>query len=210
MRRTKEIPSEAFQPLLEELRRKPLDTNFYRNSAGAGQSQAFGIVNRRSLSPDYSRNCWRRPYLYKLLLEFGEKYVPFDFTSITVNQNYKCNPHYDKSNGGESFLVSFGFYEGGELEILEGESKGKYDIRHKPILDDFSLILHQVLPFKGERYSLVYYNFFNPKWVLDVPPPSVIEEDGVYKFKRGDKVIEEGLDHFMWGNKNACFDVGFD
>lgn len=210
MMRLPEIPPEAFAPLLEELRRKPLEVNRYRKHAGDGRSQSWGVINRRCAEPDYSRMCWRRPALYKLLLEFGEKYVPFPFTSITVNQNYAAKPHYDRGNLGESYLVAFGSYSGGELEILEGESKGKFDICRKPVVEDFSLVLHQVLPFEGERYSLVFYTFWNPRWVVDLPPPSVIEVDGVFKFKRGEEVIESGLDHPLLGYKHSSFDVGFE
>lgn len=210
--RLPEIPSEAFKEILEELRRRPVEMNKYRKESGDGRSQAWGIVNRRCLPPDYSRQCWKRPYLYKLLLEFGEKYIPFPFTSVTVNQSYQAAAHRDKSNLGESFLVAFGSYEGGELEILEGCQKGVYDIKNKPIVEDFSLMLHQVKPFTGERFSLVFYTFFNPRWVLDVPPPSVREENGIWVFYRGEERVDmdRGLDHPLLGFKHSSFEVGFD
>ena len=188
------IPPEAFQDILNELKRRPIEMNGYRDVAGVGRSQAFGVVNKRCLPPDYSRQCWKRPLLYKYLLEFGSKYVPFSFNAITVNQNYQASPHYDKNNNGKSFLVAFGEFSGGELELHEGSKKGIYNIRYTPIIDNFSEVLHSVKPFEGERYSLVYYTFEHPKWKVELPPPSVREVNGKWKFFRGD-VECHGLPH---------------
>lgn len=198
------IPAEAFEPILTELRRRPLELNMCRNTAGEGRSQAFGVVNRRSCPPDYSRQCWSRPLLYKLLLEFGEKYVDVSFNAITLNQNYKAAPHYDKNNSGQSFLVAFGNFSGGQLEILEeGEDKGIYDIRNTPIKRDFSKLLHCVKDWEGERYSLVYYNFKHPRWEINLPPPSVREVDGKLRFFRGEEMIKDGLPHPLRGRKKS-------
>ena len=196
------IANEAFSDIIKELERQPIAINEYRNKSGSGRSQAFGVVNRRNLPPDYSRQCWLRPYLYKLLLDFGTEYVDLSFNAITVNQNYKAEPHKDKNNKGDSFLVAFGDYTGGELEILEGNKKGVYDINCKPIVEDFSKVLHSVKEFQGNRYSLVYYQFYN-KRLGDLPISSVKEEDGKYYFYRGDKKITraEGLPHNLKGKK---------
>ena len=196
------IPESAFSAIQKELERQPLAINEYRLKSGSGRSQVFGVVNRRNLAPDYSRNCWLRPYLYKLLIDFGSQYVDISYNAITVNQNYKAEPHRDKNNKGNSFLVAFGDYTGGELEILEGKNKGVYNINRTPIKDDFSKVLHSVKEFQGNRYSLVYYQFEN-KRLTELPPPSVKEEDGKYYFYRGDVKInkKEGLPHNLKGKK---------
>ena len=82
---SQEIPAEAFSDILLELERQPLQENMYRDKAGAGRSQAFLIVNRRCLPPDYSRQCWLRPKLLYLLKEFADKYVTLPYNAITVN-----------------------------------------------------------------------------------------------------------------------------
>ena len=193
------IPPEAFQPILDELQRRPLPVNNYRAKAGSGRSQAFGVVNKRILPPDYSRQCWMRPKLYKLLLDFGAAYVKdISWNSITVNQNYKATPHRDRGNLGNSFLVGFGDYEGGELKIYEGDLSGCHDIRYTPLITDFSKVLHSVEDWSGNRVSLVYYLLRNTP--SDLPPPSVILEDGKYWFKRGDKVVT-GLPHPLCKSK---------
>jgi len=191
-----EIPVEAFQDILQELRSRPLEFNKYRNTAGEGRSQAFGVVNKRCLPPDYSRQNWLRPKLYAHLLEFGSKYVDISFNAITVNQNYKADKHRDKNNKGESFLVAFGEFEGGELKIYEGDLSGTHNICCRPIVADFSKIYHSVEDFKGERYSLVYY-WLETKRSVPLPPPSVKVEDGQYVFYRGSEKIDKkkGLPH---------------
>ena len=192
------IPSEEFQPIIDELKRRPLEYNAYRDKAGKGLSQAFGVVNRRCLPPDYSRQNWKRPYLYHLLLEFGRKWVDISFNAITLNQNYRAGKHYDKHNSGDSFLVAFGSYTGGDLLIHEGDLSGNHNIWCNPIRADFSQMLHSVDFFTGERYSLVYYNFTHPK-LQPLPPPSVRFEDNHYYFYRGDEKITNGLAHPLRG-----------
>ena len=189
------IPEHAFAELYLELSEHPLPVNKYRNTAGTGRSQTFGVVNRRCLPPDYSRQNWLRPYLFKLLKEFAERYVDISWNAITVNQYYRASPHYDKNNVGESFLVAFGNYTGGELEIHEGPSLGFKDIRHKPIKMDFSKVLHSVRDFEGERFSLVFYWYDLGDTVL--PPCSVKKVGDKWRFFRGDEMIlpSKGLPH---------------
>lgn len=193
---SKQIPEEDFSEILEELKRKPLDINKYRDSAGIGRSQAFGVVNKRCLPPDYSRQNWLRPKLLFHLMAFAEKHVPIAWNAITVNQNYRADPHKDKHNTGSSFLVAFGDFTGGELEFHEGPRLGLHNIRHNPVIENFSAYTHSVKDFQGERYSLVFYQFWTSR-LPDLPPFSVRIEDGQYYFYRGDEKItkENGLPH---------------
>ena len=190
-----EIPSSAFTDIITELVRRPIQQNNYRNKAGNGKSQAFGLVNRRCLPPDYSRNNWLRPYLYKLLLDFGNQYVDISFNSITLNQDYRAEKHYDKHNGGDSFLVAFGDYTGGDLLIHEGDLSGNHNIRHKPIKTDFSKVLHSVDKYEGNRYSLVYYTLTSNRMPKDLPKGSIRQEGNKYYFYRGEEKITKGLPH---------------
>ena len=190
-----EIPASAFLAIEQELLRQPIAINRYRNTAGTGRSQTMGVVGRRCLKPDYSRQNWLRPYLFKLLLDFADNYVDLSWNAITINQNYKAGPHYDKNNVGDSYLVAFGNYTGGELEIHEGEASGLHNIRHKPIIKNFSTILHSVKNFEGNRYSLVFY-WYDLKGVT-LPPCSVRQEGDKWYFYRGEEKItrDKGLPH---------------
>lgn len=196
------IPAEDFEPIIKELKRRPLEFNAYRDIAGEGLTQAFGLVNRRCLPPDYSRQNWKRAYLYHLLLEFGKKHVDISYNAITVNQNYRANKHYDKNNLGESYLVAFGSYTGGDLLIHEGDLSGNHDIYCKPLVTDFSKVLHSVSSFVGDRFSLVYYwlDIGVPDSIhIGVPAGSVRFEDGKYWFYRGEEKITTGLPHPLKG-----------
>ena len=191
---------EDFRLILDELTRQPLSINRYR-TCGDGRSQAFGIVGRRCLKPDYSRQCWRRPELYSQLLAFGKKHVPFPFTSITVNDDYKAAPHRDKGNIGESWLCAFGAYTGGELKIHEGDLSGTHDIRYKPFITDFSQVTHSVSDWIGHRYSLVFYT---AKDAEGLPSGSIRIIDGRHVFYRGEEAITEGLPHPLRGRKKKA------
>lgn len=193
------IPHAAFSDIIKELKRRPLEFNAYRDVAGEGLSQAFGLVNRRCLPPDYSRQNWKRPYLYHLLLEFGKKYVDISYNAITLNQNYRADKHYDKHNNGSSYLVAFGSYTGGNLLIHEGDLSGSHNIWCKPIVTDFSKVLHSVEHFVGDRFSVVYYTLISNRMPENIPPPSVRIEDGKYYFYRGEEKITSGLPHPLKG-----------
>lgn len=200
------IPPEAFKEILEELERLPIPVNKYRDVAGAGRSQTLGLVNRRCLPVDWSRQCWLRPKLFFHLQEFAAKYVDVSWTSVTVNQNYKCLPHRDKGNFGNSFLVAFGDYQGGDLCIHEGDLSGVHNIRYNPIKTDFSKVLHSVKDFTGNRYSLVFYNLKATKMPTEpLPKGEAVFENGQYVFKRDGKIVtaKEGLAHPLRGRKKT-------
>lgn len=204
------IPPSAFSEIYLELQERPIAVNKYRDIAGSGRSQTFGLVNRRCLPVDYSRQCWTRPKLFYHLQEFARKYVDISWTSITVNQNYRCQPHRDKGNYGNSFLVAFGDYQGGCLQILEGDLSGNHDINCKPIKTDFSKVLHSVQDFTGERYSLVFYNLKTTKMPTEpLPKGEAVFEGGKYVFKRGGVVVnpKEGLSHPLRGRKKEVMTV---
>jgi hypothetical protein len=188
----------SLSEIQKELERQPIPMKKYRPTSGDGRSQAFGIVNRRCLPPDYSRQCWTRSYLYKLLLDYGREHVSIPYTSITVNQNYKADAHRDKGNVGQSYLVGFGDYSGGNLEIHEGPLKGLHDIR-QPMVADFTKVLHSVKEFQGSRYSLVYYTC---KKSDGLPEASVELQEGKWVFLRGG-VVCSGLEHPLKGRKKS-------
>ena len=194
-------PSE-FADIIKELERRPIENNKYRKKTGEGRSQTFGVVNRRCLAPDYSRQNWLRPYLFKLLLDFAKKHVKIEWNAVTVNQNYRASAHRDRGNVGDSYLVAFGNFDHGELEIQEGDLKGIHNVKYTPLITDFSKVLHNVKEFSGNRYSLVFYQLsINKKFKNNVIPPCSVEEvDGAWVFKRGDEICQ-GLPHPLRKNE---------
>eukprot|EP00804_Cyclotella_cryptica_P003142 CCRYP_013762-RC/>CCRYP_013762-RC protein AED:0.15 eAED:0.15 QI:123/1/1/1/1/1/5/1764/877 len=80
-------------------------------------------------------------------------------STIAINRNAQFRPHTDNGAGAgqsNSLIVGLGNYAGGEL-MVEGV---KNDIRYNPIEFDGWKERHWTLPFKGERFSLVW---FTPK-----------------------------------------------
>lgn len=153
------VPAAAFEDIVIELGRRPIAVNNYRVRSGIGRSQCFGLVNKRCLAPDLSRQCFQRPYLYHLLCEYAEKYVPIEWDGVTVNMNYPCAAHTDKGNIGMSYIVAFGDYWRGRLKIHDHAdlSGSLIDIKMKPLLFNGSVLTHSVEITQGPRFSLVYY-----------------------------------------------------
>ena len=154
----REHSPDDFAALLAELQRKRLPNNLDRYDAGPGRSQAFGLIRRWSYRPWISRNTWKRPELWNVLLDFAIKHVTIPWDAVQVNDNYSSRPHRDKGNQGLSYIVGFGDYVGGELNV-EGTL---YNIHHAGHLFNGSEKLHYTEPWTGNRYSLVFFQIEFP------------------------------------------------
>jgi hypothetical protein len=89
----------------------------------------------------------------KQVCDFAKAHFPeFHFTGVMVNEGGSAL-HVDTQNCGESYIVAFGDFEGGELWQYPDCT---LDVR-APVKCDGRLP-HMTLPFKGERYSLVFFN----------------------------------------------------
>jgi len=76
----------------------------------------------------------------------------FKYTTIQVNKNFSSKPHVDKNNMGPSYGIAMGDFTGGDLYI-EGK---KHNIKNKLLKFDGTLG-HWVSPYKGTRYSLIFF-----------------------------------------------------
>ena len=183
------VPPSELDLIQKYLETHSLGRNVYRKKVGDGVSQCFGIVSKRSMRPDLSRQSWRHPLLHFLLIEFSKKYVPVFFSSIQVNVNFPCNPHKDVGNVGESYIVGFGGYIGGSL-VIENQD---YDINYRGLLFDGSKLEHWTRPWNGTRYSLVFHTLApKPRWgnaVMSLENYEVVDDNGVLKIKR----LSDGL-----------------
>lgn len=156
------LPATVFAPIVAELQRKRLPTNFDRAVAGEGRSQAFGLIRRWSYTPFLSRMTWMRPELWCLLQEFAAAHVHIRWDAVQVNDNYQSAPHKDKGNEGDSYIVGFGDYTDGELTVETTD----YDIHNKPHLFRGCDLLHSTKPWSGNRYSLVFFSIVWPTQFL--------------------------------------------
>lgn len=199
------VPKEAFTEIIKELESRSLEINKYRNNVGIGRSQCFGIVSRRSLCPDLSRQSWKRVKLHHLLMEYAKTYVNIPFTSIQVNQNMICEEHLDKGNIGLSYIVGFGSYEGGALCVEDYN----HNIQYRPLLFDGSKQRHKTKPFRSDRYTIVFHTIHpKPSYRDQMPPLSVyevVEDNGVQKIRdtRTGAMYwgSHGLDHPLRGRR---------
>lgn len=148
-------PESEFKELALLLERRPIPTNYCRKNSGLGRSQTFGIVKQRSYRYAGSRMNWARPDLFAAIARLARKILPYDFEydAIQVNQNYLTMPHKDAGNRGESAIVGFGNYTGGELLVEEQP----VSIKHRVVYFDGSMYTHHTAPFTGTRYSLVFF-----------------------------------------------------
>lgn len=206
------LPVEEFAEIREYLETHNLGVNKFRIKVGTGVSQCLGIVSKRCLPPDLSRQSWQHPRLHKMLMEFAAKHVPIPFTSIQVNCDFPCAPHYDSHNEGLSCIFGFGpWVNGGELCI---ENKDYY-IHQRGLLFDGSKLQHWTKPWFGHRFTLVFHTLKGQErfggFVPAITDYEVVEHEGRYKIRRvsdGEMFWgKKGLDHPLRGRKKPPTDV---
>jgi len=100
-----------------------------------------------------------RQDLWLYLEMFRDLYFrDFHFTGVQLNYNYKIPPHFDSNNIGESVLVCCGDYTGGSTIVEMEDGLKFFDGRKHPVIFDGYKYKHWVDDFKGDRYSLVFFN----------------------------------------------------
>ena len=99
------------------------------------------------------------PELMEHFKEFRDYHFPdFHFDQVMINKNYPVGLHRDKANVGVSTLISFGDYTGGETRVHYEEGAADYNSNCIPVQFNGSLYAHEVLPFEGTRYALVFFS----------------------------------------------------
>ena len=144
--------------LQNELEKITLDPKSFK-SKGKGRGLVFGKVNRFGTSAKNhgyfgdSTNNVKYSIIYNLLLELSSL-LNFPCTTFQINQNFKTEPHFDKNNIGDTLIIGFGNYEGGELNV----NNNIIDIKYKQFIFDGSKNLHWTNDFIGNRFSLMFFN----------------------------------------------------
>jgi hypothetical protein len=114
--------------------------------------------------------------LHKALRDLMAWHNPdFKYTTIQVNKNVFCEPHVDKNNVGPSYVIALGDFTGGTIAV-----EGKESCIRNRFLKFDGTKGHWITPFKGTRYSIVYFTHtFKP------PHPDLrhitVKHDGLYK-----------------------------
>ena len=81
----------------------------------------------------------------------------FDFDTITLNKfvsHEQCQHHWDKRNVGNSQIAFMGNFKGGALKLDDGRRFSKKQVWYTY---NGAEVGHQVMPFTGERISIVLY-----------------------------------------------------
>jgi len=130
------------------------NTNGRRNFPNH-RATTFGIVRGRFTGKtDLSAMTKKHPEIYNEINRIG-KLFSFEYTSIHLNKNVVCPKHKDSKNKGNSLLLSFGDYKGGNIVI---EDK-KYDANCNGIIFNGSKLEHwNTDDLIGNKYSLVFFS----------------------------------------------------
>ena len=143
-------------------------TNVLKKGQTYSQSMVLGKVRKMFSSCD-GKMCKvpsRHNEKHKALLAATKSFLRsgtakgYGFEAVTVNKNHASAKHTDKYNKGHSYIIGLGNYTGGELVFTNKKSPyyGTHNIRNRwlKFVGDTE---HYVKPFKGTRYTLVYYHW---------------------------------------------------
>ena len=120
---------------------------------------SFGTIKFQGKSKK-SKSTIKYPHILPLFKKFIKSHYPdFTFKTVYVNRNTVCKEHVDSRNIGESLLVGLGKYTGGKTVLYTDDDKElSFHIKSNSLIFNGSLIPHKSEPFKGTRYSLVFFN----------------------------------------------------
>lgn len=138
-------------------------------------SDTLGLVRSRTGAWCITSATQEYPHVTRVLNTWFKARLPaemvkdFPCSSISLNSNYAAKRHRDGNNAGPSMIRGFGDYTGGELAYWpdDDRSGAVEDLPHKDrkmLNISKSLALfdgcrgHEVDPFKGTRFSAVWFN----------------------------------------------------
>lgn len=144
-------------------------------------SDTLGIIRLRTGGYRIFDPTTRYEYVTKLICKWFDethgKAIPedFGFTGININHNYAGRRHRDANNEGPSAIKALGSFTGGKLNYFPKDVKkpGRCDVAELDPKESIALDVgkewtffngnngHGVNPFKGERFSLVFFTSGN-------------------------------------------------
>jgi hypothetical protein len=126
---------------------------------GRTMTMGYGMVKFKG----YREFVWNKKYpeLLKRLVEFGNRVVPkgWDYETITVNHGVKAKKHKDTGNAGDSVIIGIGDFTGGDIKVWDENDKNpkEYNLKDQPLMFNGATHYHQTMPFKGDRYTFIFY-----------------------------------------------------
>lgn len=103
----------------------------------------------------------KKPKLSKEINKIGailKEIYGFNYNAVHLNNNVTCPPHYDGANVGNSILISFGDYTGGNIVIEDSGVANVLSAYLTPIIFNGSQLKHwNTSDLEGDKYSLVFF-----------------------------------------------------
>ena len=83
----------------------------------------------------------------------------FKWDAVGVTNNNRTSKHTDRHNQGVTKSIGLGDYTGGELLIYDEDGKNPKALpqRNRWITFDGNRYPHETMPWKGNRYALIFY-----------------------------------------------------
>jgi hypothetical protein len=151
-------PSSLLSEILDKMRElyfpKETRRSVRRNEKDGKRGFVLGYVINYNKGWVASRFSRRYPEFARLVCDYCKAARPsFKFTSVMVNEGGSAL-HVDSLNSGKSLIVGLGDYTGGDLWQYPDDVLDIY----KKLKSCDGRLPHMTLPFKGERFSLVFFN----------------------------------------------------
>lgn len=125
-----------------------------------GRTITLGFGDTRHGVKEYATNK-RHPELLRRLAAFGNAVVPvgWDYNAITLNEGVKARKHKDRKNLGPSVIIGIGDFTGGAIRVWDEDDANPkdYNLHDHPVMFNGGRLFHQTQPFKGERYTMIFY-----------------------------------------------------
>ena len=148
-----------------------ITSNRDRIIGSIGRTTNFGFGRTRSGYKPYATNK-RAPELFRALVRFGNLVVPkgWKYQSITLNHGVRAKKHVDGQNNGRSVIIGIGDYTGGAVNVFkeDGSNRKPVDVKDKPLMFNGAIYPHSTTPFKGERYTIIFFRQRRPGSVRGV------------------------------------------
>jgi len=150
-------------------------TNVMQEGQSWVWSDTLGLLRDRCGDIHMTPSSVKYPEVVTLINKWLSDRLPtnmrsFVWTSLNVNKDYAAYIHRDGNNFGPSMIAAFGDFTGGELNYYpdddgKGEPgkllKGKHKIESFDLGKGLALFngnsAHSVSPFKGNRFSIVFF-----------------------------------------------------
>jgi len=138
-------------------------------------SDALGLIESRDHRIMLASASFGHPNFQRLLILWARGRLPAEFrarpfpcTTIAFNKGYAARMHRDRGNEGPSVGISLGSFVGGglrywpddckhgDVELMRSTRSTVLDLNKKAVVFD-GTNAHEVQPFKGERFSVIFF-----------------------------------------------------